>query len=419
MEQKNIKYFFFPKFVFKHSLFLFFFIAMIAKKIIKIFIEKGQTNHLIFYFFKLYVYNIGDFISLIPFLIIKYRMKKSNKIQLKPTRTNIFIDEISLIYNKTQPRMIKKCSTIVHVVLYTIFDFIAQISETIYFLLVEENDITIPHISFNSAKVIYILSTLLFSRIILKIEFYKHHYFAILVNIFCLLIISIIDIIQINDNILISIIYIIVKLSSNILYSFTNILEKIIFFYDYLTPYSLLLNKATIEFVYIAIFSIPFFFKKINIEKDEPKLIFVMFRYIFEEESEINIIKIILVIGLIIISFFYNILIFQIIDKFSPNHLVIAQTFENFGYFIIDLLEDSSDDDPFIISVEFILYILLILASVIYNEFIVINICGLAKNTQLFLNFEAANEFSNNAIIDNDVNEDDNSNNKDEELEVL
>ena len=201
MEQKNSKYFFFPKFVFKHSLFLFFFIAMIAKKIIKIFIEKGQTNHLIFYFFKLYVYNIGDFISLIPFLIIKYRMKKSNKIQLKPTRTNIFIDEVSLIYNKTQPRMIKKCSTIVHVALYTIFDFIAQISETIYFLLVEENDITIPHISFNSAKVINILSTLLFSRIILKIEFYKHHCFAILVNIFCLLIISIIDIIQINDNI--------------------------------------------------------------------------------------------------------------------------------------------------------------------------------------------------------------------------
>ena len=170
-------------------------------------------------------------------------MKKSNKIQLKPTRTNIFIDEVSLIYNKTQPKMIKKCSTIVHVILYTIFDFIAQISEAIYFLLIEENDITIPHISFNSAKVIYILSTLLFSRIILKIEFYKHHRFAILVNIFCLLIISIIDIIQINDNILISIIYIIVKLSSNILYSISNILEKIILFYDYFTPYSLLLNN--------------------------------------------------------------------------------------------------------------------------------------------------------------------------------
>ena len=129
-----------------------------------------------------------------------------------------------------------------------------------------------------------------------------------------------------------------------------------------------------------------------------------MFRYIFEEESEINIIKIILVIGLMIISFFYNILIFQIIDKFSPNHLVIAQTFENFGYFIIDLIEDSSDDDPFIISVEFILYILLILASVIYNEFIVINICGLSKNTKLFLEYEEKNEL---AIIKINYNGDD------------
>ena len=46
------------------------------------------------------------------------------------------------------------------------------------------------------------------------------------------------------------------------------------------------------------------------------------------------------------------------------------------------------------------LYILLILAALLYNEFIILNFCGLQKNTQLFLQ-KKANKDIQQAIINN------------------
>ena len=40
------------------------------------------------------------------------------------------------------------------------------------------------------------------------------------------------------------------------------------------------------------------------------------------------------------------------------------------------------------------MYVLLITASFIFNEFVVINICGLANGTQLFLDYKEQNDLS-------------------------
>ena len=193
-----------------------------------------------------------------------------------------------------------------------------------------------------------------------------------------------------------TIIHISIKIISNIIYSYINVFSKIIFQNDYLTPYSLLLYKALFELVYLLIFSIIFIFIKV---KDEP--IFVMFGGIFDNTTRIS-----LMIGLILISFFYNISILQLIDKFSPSNFIVARAFENFSSFIIDDLiykninkksNDNDDNDDeieywIIISFKIIMYILIILASFIYNEFIVINICGLSENTKLILVKKSKNE---------------------------
>ena len=83
-------------------------------------------------------------------------------------------------------------------------------------------------------------------------------------------------------------------------------------------------------------------------------------------------------------SFFYNILIFFIIDKFFPTHTAIAQVFENFGILLINIFTGGFKTN---IAIRIIMYILLIFASFIFNEFLVINLnlCGLANNTKLFL----------------------------------
>ena len=46
--------------------------------------------------------------------------------------------------------------------------------------------------------------------------------------------------------------------------------------------------------------------------------------------------------------------------------------------------------------ISLVMYIVLILSALIFNEILVINICGLAKNTKLFLEYEAENENSIN-----------------------
>jgi hypothetical protein len=410
---KISRYFRFPDLESKHFWFLLFFVAMICKSVVKIFLKKQQDekiDSIVDDFFKLYVYLIGDFLSIIPYLIVKYRMKNNDKIDDKIEKVESInddnINESKIIYNYYKPKEKNKCTIFKDMLKYTIFDFIAQIGNTIYLYILYEKNLGEGHASFNSITLINIFAILIFNYIFLHERFYRHHCFALMINIICLLILTIFDIIDITKKkeIQMTIIHISIKIISNIIYSYINVFSKIIFENDYLTPYSLLLYKALFELVYLLIFSIIFIFIKV---KDEP--IFVMFGGIFDNTTRIS-----LMIVLILISFFYNISILQLIDKFSPSNFIVARAFENFSSFIIDDLINGNDYNWIIISFKIIMYILIILASFIYNEFIVINICGLSKYTTLILVDEAKNEGripSDYTIIDQDIdsifNEDD------------
>ena len=402
---KISRYFRFPDLESKHFLFLLFFVAMICKSVVKIFLKKQQDekiDSIVDDFFKLYVYLIGDFLSIIPYLIVKYRMKNNDKIDDKIEKVESIndnnINESKIIYNYNKPKEKNKCTSFKDMLKYTIFDFIAQIGNTIYLYILYEKNLVEGHASFNSITLINIFAILIFNYIFLHERFYRHHCFALMINIICLLILTIFDIINITKKkeIQMTIIHISIKIISNIIYSYINVFSKIIFQNDYLTPYSLLLYKALFELVYLLIFSIIFIFIKV---KDEP--IFVMFGGIFDNTTRIS-----LMIVLILISFFYNISILQLIDKFSPSNFIVARAFENFSSFIIDDLINGNDYNWIIISFKIIMYILIILASFIYNEFIVINICGLSKNTKLISEERAKKELrtpSDSTITEQDI----------------
>ena len=61
-----------------------------------------------------------------------------------------------------------------------------------------------------------------------------------------------------------------------------------------------------------------------------------MFKYIFIDKEFIW-----LSIIYLFNSFFYNILNYLLIDKFSPTNATIAYIFENFGIFIINTIIDT------------------------------------------------------------------------------
>ena len=108
-----------------------------------------------------------------------------------------------------------------------------------------------------------------------------------------------------------------------------------------------------------------------------------------------------------ILQYFKNLNIFLIIDKFSLIHFAIASILENIVSLFLSIIKFSGNIglDEFFIKIA--IYFILILAALIYIEFIVLNFCGLQKNTQLFLHKEAKNDimqtmFNNNN--DNDSN---------------
>ena len=411
------KYILLPKLEIKHFLFLFFFFISFLKKSVQTYFEQNQR--LAIDFLKLYMYDIGDFISIIPHCIMKKRIRAksfsndnvildNDKIVNDDVNENLNINNnIKFIHNDPADS-INNFGTIVKIFLFTIVDFIAQISGIIFYVIKEGENLEVKLVNLNSSLIFSIISIILFSKIMLHSNFYRHHTFSFSIDILCLIVLTVIDIIQIKkengNNLAIPIVYLIVKTVSISLYSLENVLAKLMFLYDFISPYSLLLYKSIIHFFYLVIFSIFFIFIKFKDKDGDKKTIFSMILNIFDDKKYI-----IIVIGYTINSFFYNILDLQIINVFSPNHFVIARVFENFGIFVINLIFNGVESEQYL-ALKIIMYILLILASFIFNEFLVINICGMAKNTKLFLDYEAKLEM-NNKISDESSNSSSSNNN--------
>ena len=134
---------------------------------------------------------------------------------------------------------------------------------------------------------------------------------------------------------------------------------------------------------------------------EKKKIIFSMFKDFFDNRGEIWIF-----ICYIFGSLVLNIFNYYIIDIFSPTHTAIAYIFEYFGIFIIYTITEPKKID-YKFGIRLVMYILLIFASLIFNEFLVINICGLANNTKLFLDYKEKNDLSLIKEINYDINEND------------
>ena len=109
--------------------------------------------------------------------------------------------------------------------------------------------------------------------------------------------------------------------------------------------------------------------------------------------------------------------LFLIIDKFSPIHFAVASIFENFGTLLISIIYKDIIIEEFFIKLA--IYFIIILAALIYNEFIVLNFCGFQKHTKLFLQRNASMEQINNIYNDdNDIDSEDENINKNEIINI-
>ena len=288
MYSKNKKYIFFPKLNLKHLLFLFFFIVSFIKKTAQTYFENNQK--IAIEFLKLYMYDMGDMLSIIPFIILKLRSKtqKLKKNELNKTPTNI-----KYIFNDEEQKK-KGLKAYINIFLFTIIDITAQISPVIYYVVKEGHKLAVKQANLNTTLIFNIIFIIIFSYFILHTDFYRHHLFSFSLDILCLIILAIIDIKKIyedkGDNMLMSVIYIIIKIISVILYSLENVLAKYIFLYNYISTYSLLIFKSLFHLVYLIIFSFPFIFYELEDQNGKSKQIFIMIKEIFDDKIYILII---------------------------------------------------------------------------------------------------------------------------------
>ena len=169
-------------------------------------------------FFNIYIYTISNLLSIILYYIEKIRSKKKKKENdgniLKTKST------IELIYDDGSP--VKMNKLIIRLIFITLTDLSAQYFVFIFYLF-----IVVGKVQLDSLLIFNISFKYLFSRIILKTNYYKHHHLSFIINIICLILISITDILSIYENWEINIIYfILIKIFCTICYSLEDVIVK-------------------------------------------------------------------------------------------------------------------------------------------------------------------------------------------------
>ena len=361
----------FPDISFNHIYFLFLFIVYFIKTLINILTkdeinDENENDKNIRTFFNIYIYTISDLLSIIFVIIEKKRTvsKKRTEIEEK-TKRDISQNNVTYIVGYNNEASRKKLKLIFHLFLISFTDLLAQFIILVFSLLDSY------YIYLDYLLIFNIFFQYFFCRILLKKKYYRHHYLSFIINIISLLIFSIVQHCNSKVNItnLKYIIFALIMILNTGCYSFGNVIGKIVMTNNFLTPYSLLMWKGTLELILLLLSSIPFFFIKFN-----GSILFSGFSFYFKKRK-----RILLFIALMICNYWYNVFIWTITDRFSPSHLTMANVLEVVAFKIFEMIYYKKID---VKAFEFIIYLFLIIAAAIHNEIVIINICKLNEKTK-------------------------------------
>ena len=413
-----MKYLIFTELNRNHFLFLSYFIISIIIEIDNKYIT--SSDDIIDTFHKCFNHTLSDFLSIIPYIIIKLRSKgiskknKSEKVKtdLKEKTSNENIVEralsessIDIAYKyinvnikdkkeKANKRKIKLS------LLVSVFEFLAIYLNVTFNIIAKTNNYTVKFSEMESSILFKVMSKYILSIIILHSPVYKHHYLSLAINIIFLIVLvvfDIIDLVETKDNYYF--LYAVLKIIIAILFSFEDVYAKVLLSLGSFSPYIYLLYRGMFVNSFALLFSIIFIFVKLPDEKGEKSIVFTRIWKIYE-----NKLNIFLYIILFIFMYLLNLNIFLIIDKFSPIHFAVASIIYNSIGLIISCIYGQEDLKEFFMKLA--VYFILIISALIYNEIIILNFCGLQKYTNFYLHKQANEDIRQTIIKDTDfINE--------------
>ena len=216
---------------------------------------------------------------------------------------------------------------------------------------------------------------ILFSRIILKLRIHKHQLLSIIIILICILILLALYFTKykINDkNLLFNTLFLLIIGS---LYSLFDILEKR-YYNKYMdSPYHFMFIIGLISLSILIPYEI--FTLILFGENTDYNGILCQIKYNFNKYSYLYLL---IFIGDILVSFLWVAGIHLTFYFLQPCHFIISESLcQIISTFITNSIREYSTNMKIII---YILYVIIALASLIYNEVIIINIGNLSENTK-------------------------------------
>ena len=148
--------------------------------------------------FNMYIYTLSNLFSFICIIIINKRTKRYSLKSSETIDKSLSSNEIEYIYTDVLP--INKTKLLTRTFILTVCDFTAQCIIFLIYLIVNNDGKLQLHERLDTIYIFNILSKYLFSKIVLKTQYYKHHYISFAINIICLIFLGSIEITQIEDK---------------------------------------------------------------------------------------------------------------------------------------------------------------------------------------------------------------------------
>ena len=313
------------------------------------------------------------------FYFISYFRGKSNKPK-NIDKNSCYETSIKYLYNRP---LFNKCSR--KLIIFLLILCCLLISEKLIYIYTGEYNLF--YLWFY-----YLLFIPLFSKLILKENLYKHQYLSLLISIIGMIIINIpICLKMTKDDLLANFI----NLINGAVYPLFIVLIKYINNKYYVMPLktSLLFGLISLSVTLIGF------------------IIYSLIKYhdlTFFNAFDFSNIDNKLTISIYLILFFLFPIIFQllallILFYFSPILFLVSEVISPFLLWIVKTIENNNEKKKLELAIYPIGYIIVLFSSLVYNEIIIFNFCGLSQNTKKFVDQRMIEEISEmNNLMNND-----------------
>ena len=381
--------------------FIIFWILEFSSTFIKEFLDSIYADHkevnLLFELLSLASLNAADLLSGIFVLITYFQSKSSknnNNEDTKEKNTNKNTLETSLIYNDYS----KRTNKYKLLMLISLLEFIGRFTDFFFFAIFGVSRIRGGEISWLIS--IDFLSRIIFSSLLLKSKLYTHHIITIILTIISLCSMSASAFIVIDKKDLGNWKYFFSVGLRFIVIPLEDILNKILFNEKFLLPHILMFYRGIFTAI-LFILLIPILILIKNHTKED----YFSLRH---KEKQVNeFFQLFLVFTYIVFYSFRNFSIMKVIYFFSPQH--VSFLIEVFYIFILLRCRIRAHDIKIVIITDLICLFIIVSSTLIFNEMVIINACGMNKHTKKSLILKESLE---NKDINLSINYEQNDNNE-------